>query len=79
MYANNGRQHQSNKFHTFNKNSSEDYKEHKDSQLDRYAISSKDLKSDQHNEEYVDTHDSQYRNGLEMNSLPPIGKFRKCI
>ena len=41
MYANNGRQHQSNKFHTFNKNWDDDYK---DNQMDGFAIRSKNIK-----------------------------------
>ena len=76
MYTNNGRQHQSNKFHTFNKNWDDDYK---DNQMDGFAIRSKDVKSEKHIEEYVDSQDRENRVGQQMNSLPHIGRCYKCI
>ena len=75
MYsANNGRQHQSNKFHTFNKNWDDDYK---DNQMDGFAIRSKNIKSEKHIEEYVDSQDRENRVGQQMNSLPHIGRCYK--
>ena len=75
MYsANNGRQHQSNKFHTYNKNSSNDnYQEYQDNQVSGYIIRSKDLKSEKDSANCAESNDLENRTRVEINSLPHMG------
>ena len=75
MYsANNGRQHQSNKFHTYNKNSSNDnYQVYQDNQVSGYISRSKDLKSEKESANCVESNDLENRTRSEINSLPHIG------
>ena len=75
MYsANNGRQHQSNKFHTYNKNSSNDnYQEYQDNQVSGYITRSKDLKCEKDNANCAESNDLENRARVEINSLPHMG------
>ena len=75
MYsANNGRQHQSNKFHTYNKNSSNDnYQEYQDNQVSGYISRAKDLKSEKESAKCVESNDLENRTRSEITSLPHMG------
>ena len=76
MYANNGRQHQSNKLNTYNKNSNNTHTEYQDSEMGRYTIGSGDPKSDKSSDGYLDVPDFVNKTSVEVSSLPHMGKLK---
>ena len=76
MYSNNGRQHQSNKFNTYNKNSNNNHTEYQDSEMGRYTIKSGEPKPDKIGDGYSNVSDSENKTSVEVNSLPHMGKFK---